>query len=91
MWQKANKQAGRDTMAICFSNGDTKVDQKWDQLKKEYQSVYFVRINVDNAEGMLKVLALNQELPFYKFVKNGQDLNVVKFKTPESAQIAEVK
>ena len=40
---------------------------------------------------MLQVMFLNEKAPFYKFLRSGKDLSVVKYKTPETAQIAEVK
>ena len=69
-------------MAVCFSKGEASIEQGWDNMKKNYQGVYFYKINILKAEGMLQVLAINEQTPFYKFFRKGKDISIIKYKDP---------
>ena len=68
-------------MAVCFHNGNPTPEKAWDLMKKDYDKVQLYKVNTLKADDIKSIYADGSAKPFFKFYKNGQLQDEVKYKS----------
>ena len=71
--------AGSKIMGVCFHNGCPTAEDGWDNMKPEYTNVHMYKVNTLNSYDIRDKYADGGSKPYFKFYKNGNLVNEVKY------------
>ena len=83
--------AGGKIMGVCFHNGCPTAEAGWDTMKSEYTNVHMYKVNTLNSYDIRDKYADGGSKPYFKFYKNGNLVNEVKYQSSWSAQEPNVR
>ena len=66
-------------MAVCYHNGCPTPEAAWDRLKAQFPKVHMYKVNTLNADDIKAKYADGAAKPYFKFYKNGQFQDEIKY------------
>ena len=78
--------AGSKIMAVCFHNGCSTQEAGWDTIKGDYSNLHFYKVNTLNSYDIRDRYADGGSKPYFKFYRNGNFLDEVKYQSSWSSQ-----
>ena len=73
--------AGNKIMAVCFHNGCRTAEDGWDNMKINFPNVHMYKVNTLNSDDIKNRYADGSSKPYFKFYRNGQFQDEVKYKS----------
>ena len=84
-FNNAISSAGNNIMAVCYHNGCREEEDAWDGMKSQYPSVHMYKVNTLNSDDIKNKYADGGSKPYFKFYRNGNLQDEVKYKKPWSS------
>ena len=78
-FNQAVQAAGSNMMAVCYHNGCRTAEDAFDGMKTQYPKVHMYKVNTLNADDIKSKYADGSSKPYFKFYKNGQLTDEVKY------------
>ena len=67
-------------MCVCYHNGCSTAEAAFDRMKPDYTTVHMYKVNTLNADDIKEKYADGSSKPYFKFYKNGDMVDEVKYK-----------
>ena len=83
--------AGSKIVAICYHNGCDNAERAWDKMKAEYRNVHMYKVNTLKADDIKAKYADGASKPYFKFYKNGDLQDEVKYESSWSSHEPKVR
>ena len=90
-FNQAVKAAGSNIMAVCYHNGCRTAEDAFDGMKTQYPKVHMYKVNTLNADDIKSKYADGSSKPYFKFYKNGQLTDEVKYEQSWSSHEPKVR
>ena len=71
--------ANGNIVAICYHNGCPQAEDAWNIMKPQYPNVHLYKVNTLNAEDIKSKYADGSTKPYFKFYKDGNLQDEVKY------------
>ena len=78
-------------MAVCYHNGCPTAEKGWDEMKGDYMNVHMYKVNTLDADDIKAKYADGSSKPYFKFYKNGQMVDEVKYMSNWSSHEPKVR
>ena len=66
-------------VGICYHNGNKAAEDAWDRAKAYFPNVHLYKVNTMNAEDIKNKYADGGSKPYFKFYKNSELQDEVKY------------
>jgi uncharacterized protein YkuJ len=87
----ASSAAGSKVLAICYHNDCPTAEKAWDKMKATYRDVHLYKVNTINSRDIKDKYADGGSKPYFKFYRNGDLLDEVKYESNWSTHEPKVK